>query len=320
MKVQHLRRGLVRVTFGATAGVLLLGSSCGRRDDPELLARIGSREIRVVDVQRSWAAAQAQGRSISQKDLLDELVERALLLGKAEELGLDQVPEIQRARDNLLIGELKRRQLEPKLAAITVTEADIEQYYQAHRDDYSQPPARRLAVLQQQIHPSASGAKRDRVRESLKEARERSLAQLAHESGFGELALRYSDDQASRYRGGDLGWVEVGRNDRWDEAVVQAGFELVKPGDVSQILETTNRFYLIKLEEIRAGRVTGLAQVATAIRQRVIREKREQVQQDFAQTLRSATPPEIFPERLSDRGAKSLARVPLGPAPPPALP
>ena len=38
---------------------------------------------------------------------------------------------------------------------------------------------------------------------------------MAKAPGFGPLAIAYSEDQATRYKGGDVGWVEAARGPAW---------------------------------------------------------------------------------------------------------
>ena len=109
----------------------------------------------------------------------------------------------------------------------------------------------------------------------------------ASERSFGVLAQRHSEDQATRYGGGDAGWVSREEHGRWIPAVTDAAFALVKPGDLSPIVETANGCYLVKLIERKAAGHRPLAEVKEAIGYRLAVEKRQRTQQQFYETMKA---------------------------------
>ena len=72
---------------------------------------------------------------------------------------------------------------------------------------------------------------RARMEEGLKKASETPVegGRGAASIGFGAVAVEYSDDQVSRYRGGDIGWLDDGNfSYRWPKEVLAAGYALEK--------------------------------------------------------------------------------------------
>lgn len=65
---------------------------------------------------------------------------------------------------------------------------------------------------------------------------------------FSELALEYSDDGSVSENSGNLGW---GQSGTWVESFEDAAFAL-KPGEISQPVETAFGFHIIKLNQQRA--------------------------------------------------------------------
>src|SRR6185369_11047076 len=66
---------------------------------------------------------------------------------------------------------------------------------------------------------------------------------------FGTLAKRFSDDEASKEQGGDLGWQ---RTSMWVPEFSAALLRL-HPGEVSGVVGTQYGFHIIKLEKVRGS-------------------------------------------------------------------
>ncbi|MGQ0835507.1 MAG: foldase protein PrsA [Gammaproteobacteria bacterium] len=129
--------------------------------------------------------------------------------------------------------------------------------------------ARELAARQALSSDALTAAVRDEMN------RRRQLAdelrrQAITGADFTELARRWSDDPASRARGGDLGsFTRHMHTVRFDDAA----FALT-PGAVSPVVETEYGYHVIKLHSRSARRTRTLAEAAPAIRERLLAEKR----------------------------------------------
>jgi foldase protein PrsA len=85
----------------------------------------------------------------------------------------------------------------------------------------------------------------------------------------------YSDEATSRFKGGDIGWLQDGAaRYRWPEVVVETAFNL-DAGAISEVLETDAGFYLIKQLDSRASQVRPLgARVASSLKTKLLRQKK----------------------------------------------
>ncbi|QTA80017.1 Putative peptidylprolyl isomerase [Desulfonema limicola] len=256
--------------------------------DPELIARVGPNEIRIKQFKQEIEYRKNRGK-IDKQALLEEMIEYETLLVKALEAGLDKDPEIVRAYRNSLVGKYKSLNLTPMIENIKISDIEIEKYYNAHRETYTRPEKARLAVLYMKTHSTMSEEKIKSIREKMSEAKEKVL-ELSGEKGFGKLAISFSEDQTSRYKGGDLGWLSKGRNYRWDEKVIQAGFALENIGDVSDIIDTDKGLYLVKLMDKRDAEITPLEKVNARIKHELLLEKRRQTETNFKQNVRTSVP------------------------------
>jgi peptidyl-prolyl cis-trans isomerase D len=177
-------------------------------------------------------------------------------------------------------------------ADISVSEEDLQAYYDANQERFERPEQVRLEYVL--IDRQSMADERDVDEETLRDAwrdmnrdadrqvshimitfgDERSreeaqeLAASAREAldegdSFADTAVRYSDDTASAEQGGDLGVISRGFfGDTFDDAAF--GLE---EGDISQPVELDNAFHIIQVTDIRGPS---------------FEEQRDQLQRDVA--------------------------------------
>lgn len=165
----------------------------------------------------------------------------------------------------LLLGQtrtVKTIELNPNdfSASVEVTDPEIEQYYQAHQDQFTRPEQFQLAYLQLSADGLKNGLEIDDAtveqyyQEHLDQYSTKAQRRLSHillpvadraaaediltrvnnGEDFAELAKSVSKDPGSAEQGGDLGWVEKGIMVPEFE---EAAFALENVGDVSAIVE-----------------------------------------------------------------------------------
>lgn len=280
-----------RLGLSLLAGLALSLSSCAKREIPasDVLATVGAVQIRTADFQREVERRRAAGQPVPDKQvLLQEMVSTEALLQRAQSVGLDNDPEVRREINNLLIGKLLDRELMPQVDAISVSTEEVKADYEQHIEQYTHPAMVRLALLFEEKTPLMSEAKHSELRERMTEARRLVLATPRDGvgpamKGFGSLAIDYSEDQASRYRGGDIGWLDAARLDsRWPRTVLEKGCAL-ETGQVSDLIETDAGFYLVMKTDERASCTDPLSKVEASLRQSLLVQKRRDCKEAFRQ-------------------------------------
>jgi peptidyl-prolyl cis-trans isomerase SurA len=123
-----------------------------------------------------------------------------------------------------------------------VTDAEIQEFYEAHRDAIGSRPAT-VTLQQVLIEVEASDESRAAARARAQEV----LEELRDGGTFEVLARRYSDDPGSREQGGDLGWFRRGRMVPEFEDVVYR----MRPGQTSGIVSTDFGYHIIRVERAR---------------------------------------------------------------------
>jgi len=293
-------RQIVRLVSGSAllAAAVLALSGCGSDapDTDPVAIRVGEREVRISEVQAEFDSLKANSSPLAAdgERFMENYVERLAALERARALKLDQDIELKRQAENLLIGRLKQVEVEDKLAALEVTDEELQAYYQANISDYSTPAQVRVALLFLEASKHLSPEARDAIRSKMDEGRTRALDLPAETRGFGADAMTYSDEATSRFKGGDIGWLQDGATRyRWPEVVVAAAFSL-EAGAISEVLETDEGFYLIKQLDARAAQVRPLgARVASSLKTKLLRQKKVELEQALKAEWKSQSDVEL---------------------------
>jgi hypothetical protein len=286
------------------SAVVLCGiglGSCGRREqapEDDVLAIVGEHRIRMADLEQELERRRAANRPVeSAEALLADMVRYEALAQRARQLGIDRDPELQRSVDNLLIGMLRERELTPQIEAIEVTDDEVTAAYRQDPGSFAIPGRLHLAVIKVDCPPTSSEAKRVACRARIEKA-----LRLARdpEAGFAAAAAECSDDQASRYRGGDIGWVDPAMGHaRIPSDVIAAGAAMPSDGAISGVIEAGDGFFLVKRIAAREPATAPLETVAPRLRAQLLRDKRSAAQRRFEQQVETTVGVTTYPERLS---------------------
>ena len=157
---------------------------------------------------------------------------------------------------------------------IEVSEKDIEEYYNLHRDrKFHQAYAVSLRHIFFRILPG----KDPKEKEAIRAKAEQVLGQAQAGKEFAELAKKHSDDPTAS-RGGDVGYLSRGE---LLPALEEAAFAL-KKGEISTLVESPTGLHILKAEEIREEKTKTLKEAEKEI-VRFIKEER-----GIEQALRAA--------------------------------
>jgi parvulin-like peptidyl-prolyl isomerase len=281
-------------------------SSPSRADEHHLpagvVAIVGDKIITAAQFRETLLRAD-RGEDLleGKKLLMTEMVHQELLYAAAVREGYGQRPEIREAMRRLVIARYREDMLESLLKRIVVTDKEVADFYREHGAEFSTPAMRRSAVIEIRIPAKATPEHRAELRGRAEKARSEAGAFTPATLSFATVAVNYSDDQASRYRGGEIGWLtREQRNSRWDGVVKEAIFSLDVPGMVSPILTTAEAYYVVKFMEIKKSAPLTLNEVAEQIRRRLNEKKKEQVTDEFYATLRKEVPVTINEQLLAE--------------------
>lgn len=137
-----------------------------------------------------------------------------------------------------LMGE---KLLQQKFANLSITPAEVEEFYRKFRDSLpTLPAAYELYHIVRYVEIDSS--KKDSLLLFLKSLRD----SIIQTGDFQKFAKRYSQDISTASDGGEIGWVKRGELVPEFEEVAFA----LRPGEVSQIVETPFGYHLIYVDSI----------------------------------------------------------------------
>ena len=139
---------------------------------------------------------------------------------------------------------------------IQIGDAQIQDYYNAHKDEYRTPER----VHARHILLSTANKPKDEVSKIQAQA-EAVLKQIKGGGDFAEIAKKNSQDPGSAQKGGDLGWVSRGQMVKnFEDAVFT-----LKPNEISNVVTTEYGFHIIQVLEKQPAHLQTLDEVKPAI-------------------------------------------------------
>jgi len=191
-------------------------------------------------------------RNMSMDDLQQALAREGSSLEKHREA----------TRNDLIRMRIMQREIRQR---VSVTPEEIGAYYQEHRDEYEGKLRVRLQMIPLPVpegaDPQARAEQRARAEAALKRIRAgEPFEVLANEARAGQPQT-----------GGDLGYVEKGT---MHPSIEEAAFSL-KPGEVSDVIETPQGFVIIRALDRRGGGSLSVKATREDVEERLFRMKME---------------------------------------------
>ncbi len=259
--------------------------------DREVVARIGELTITLGEFNKLFPPdpkqPDAKVPAHAKKQRLHEMVGEALYLQAAKEQHLADDPRIkaliEQSTGKILVEEYLRRQL----GQVTVSEAEMKDFYRANPSKFVVPEQRRVSHI---LFRVSEGAPPEAVAKTRARA-DAALARLRAGEKFAALASELSEDEGSRKNGGDLGLVGRGGMVKEFE---DAAFAL-KTGGISDVVRTEFGFHILRLAEQRASYHRPFESVREFIRLHLLKQKRAIRQEQLLEELKQARNVELYP-------------------------
>lgn len=299
----------------------------------QVLVKIGDRTITVGEFADRLAEQSPYLRARynspeRRREYLDNLVRFELMALEAERRNLDELPEVDRTRKQVMIQQMMKELFEDQIQLSDITDEEIRAYYDAHADEFHKP---------EQVRASHILVKN-------RAAAQRLLGQIRQNESdvnfFRRMAEENNEDEATRDRFGDLRFFSrpgeeeptAEGEEEGDEAqegeegvavpdaVAEAAFSIEQIGGVhARLVETDAGFHIVKLTGRRAALHRSFEEARRPIQNRLWRERREQRINEFLQGLRREANVEenfdLLEQVQIDIPAGDAPEVPERPAP-----
>lgn len=272
-----MRHTALPLTLFLLAAALLAG--CTRSSAPadpgdRVVARVGGQTITARDFdlamrRRGGDVPQVFTNMANRRALLDEVVRAETLAEAARQGGFFDRPEVRLAAQRQAVQLLQ----DSLRAGVAIpSDAEVAARYAERMADYTRPARVRLALVRVQRPSDTKAAEAAAAR--IRQARAEALA-LSGVPHFGAVAAAHSDDQVTRYQGGEAGWLVLdGGPARFPAEVRAAATGAV--GVVSEVISTAAADYLVKVMERALAEPLPLELVRENIRLAMVREREQQ--------------------------------------------
>ncbi len=297
--------------------------------------------------QQTDQVAAEQDAKEHEKDLLRDLIDQQLLLEKAQELGItadtelvkrldelrkqmhaDSMDDLEKAaqaqgisfedfKQNMKNNILTQRVIGQEVGGhITVTNQEIQQYYDQHKSALDRPEQVRLSeiLISTQTTPAAKNDKGEATLpetpspEAIAAAQEKAnqvYAMLQKGAKFDDLAKKYSNGPTASI-GGDLEYFKRGTLSKELETEV---FNL-KAGEYTQPTRTNQGFVILEVSEHQSGGIPPLKDVENQVQEQVYMTKMQPALREYLTKLREEAYIDIKPGYL-DTGASPNETQPI---------
>ena len=268
-----------------------------------------------------------------QRDLLRQMIDEQLLISRGKELDLNVDAEVVRqlddirkqnhldsmealekaVRDSGISYEDWRADLKNRLVRQTVIRDEVgrtlhrptpqeeQTYFEAHKQDFTQPEKVRLSEI---LIPTPENATDAQVAQAQAKADE-VATKLKGGAQFTDLAKQYSAGQTAD-KGGDLGQFEKGQ---LAKVLEDKTFDL-KPGESTDPIRTRQGFVVLQVTEHNPGGVPPLKDVEEQVQEGMYQEQMQPALRKYLTDLRNKAYIDIAPG-FTDTGATGKEVKPI---------
>lgn len=245
--------------------------------DTDIVARMGEVTLTVQDARQlvEQNPANAQSPEALERLIRTEAVRRSLAQ-EARAQAFDKRPEIrsrmERAAEQTLVAAYMNERARP--ARDFPSEEQIRQAYEANKASFTTPLQYRVS----QIYVAGTD------KAALRKAED--LHAQSKQSGFAEIARKFSQHASSAAQGGDMGWLA----EKDLVPAIRKPLSELKKGEISKPLAGGEGYHILMLADIRKPEVLPLEKVKPALIQNLRMRKAAELEAAYLDSLMAKTP------------------------------
>jgi peptidyl-prolyl cis-trans isomerase C len=254
-------------------GLALTGCQAQQEEEP-IVALVNGRAITQAEFDIRWGELAGATRTRYEKaggrrQFLDELITRELLMQEARRQGLDQSDTIrsktQRYKEQLILDDLLKDKLQSK---VEVSKAELDAYYESHANELLDPLKVQVSLMLLPNFPAAKDLE----------------TQVNRGGNFAAFAKRYSVDEKTKAKGGDLGPYRKGLVLPEVDAVIHT----LKPGLISAPIKTEQGYYLVMTTPLDKEIIETDLATQERLRQELLADKRRKRFEEVIADIRAS--------------------------------
>jgi len=187
---------------------------------------------------------------------------------------------------------------------IHITDEMVADYYQDHEKEYRYPAKAKLSMIvvkggENEADKKTAYEKAARAHKELKP----SLFSLKKKQDFAEIARKYSEDEETASRGGRLD-VDVYECRNAIEYMVMHGFHneifALKPGDISDVFEFGNDYYIVQIREMESRKQLTLDEVRERVKKDLMDQEHQKVMENWEDDLLKSAGFVVYDQTLKE--------------------
>lgn len=220
------------------------------------------------------------------KEFLDNLVRFEVLAKEAEKQGLDKDPDVQLTLRKVMVQKLVQKNFADQAGAKDLPEAELQKYYDEHKDEFQKPKRLRLAAIVFNA-PAGTPDRAKKVALAKKALAQVKAAEKTNTLAFAAAVTQYSEDAATKPVSGDLNFKSKEELEKaYGPAVAEAAFAL-KPGELAGPLETAQGVLVLKATGVQEELNRPFDTVKAQIGSKLYREKRTKEFDELVKRLKA---------------------------------
>jgi parvulin-like peptidyl-prolyl isomerase len=190
---------------------------------------------------------------------------------EAQKFTMTKFREIE--RDKMIVQAMRSKNVKSNLI---IPPGKIDEYYRQHQNEFTNKAQIKLRMIMIPSHKeTGGGAGQEAMAQEIR-------AKLITGADFDKMAQMYSED-STRDLGGDWGWVD---DKTLSKPLSDVAFRL-HTGEISNVLELSGNYYILKVEGRQGGEVKPLKDVRNDIEMRLRQQQARDLQEHWLASLRS---------------------------------
>ncbi|MCA9671086.1 MAG: peptidyl-prolyl cis-trans isomerase [Myxococcales bacterium] len=243
------------------------------KDPSQVVARVGTTPILASDVRAQIVAARAQGKTLSRREALEQLITFELLAQEALRRGMGRIKAVRAERKRAMAAQLAlawREQFTPEKIPMRL----VRRAYLANLAAYRRPVGREvthIVVIANRKTPKDKMLAAARFAKKLRAIAASGKLSREEFKQLPTLRAKQAKKLGLEVRVENLVTARRGTTVR---PFADATFALRKPGDISKVVQTRFGFHIIYLVQEIPARDDPLARVEHEVRQKVFDQAR----------------------------------------------